>query len=455
MVVHHTHVYRKVVREIAKVTGKPRLARNKDIASNFRALFAQSGRPEDAQHFQHDMQNALTFLRSQREYKALLERYNPLIDLTAEERIEATARRVAISSPETLAALRTAASCLKDLLPVAFPTETVYGLGAIALNATAALKIFSTKGRPADNPLIVHVSSRRMLQKLLPQNYTLSPSYELLIEHFWPGPLTLLFPCDHSLIPDVITAGQPTVAIRMPSHPVARALIAVTDAPLAAPSANSSGKPSPTRAEHVLNDLNGKITVILDGGPCEVGLESTVVDVEDIKRVLVNGFSNTNTPIPQILVHHRDFRDDALEQAPTTPGMKYRHYSPSVPVTLMRISDTPLGIEPLSPSAFLEDLKRSIPHSPGTLRVGLLMPSDSTLMKSLISDTTIQWHEFPLGLVSEPAIIARRLFDGLLTLEKEGVDLILVEEVPEENEGLAIMNRVKKAAGSSQWITIP
>ncbi|KAG1833071.1 YwlC protein [Suillus variegatus] len=472
MVAHHTHVYRKVVREIAKATVKPRLARNKDIASNFRALFTQSGRPEDTQRFHHDMQNALTFLRSQREYKALLERYNPLIDLTAEERIEATARRVAVSSPETLTALHTAASCLKDLSPVAFPTETVYGLGAIALNATAALKIFSTKGRPADNPLIVHVSSRRMLQTLLPQNYMLSPSYELLIEHFWPGPLTLLFPCDHSLIPDIITAGQPTVAIRMPSHPVARALIAVTDAPLAAPSANSSGKPSPTRAEHVLNDLNGKITIILDGGPCEVGLESTVVDglhedgnirilrpggitVEDIQRVLINGFSDTDTPIPQILVHRRDFRDDALEQAPTTPGMKYRHYSPSVPVTLMRMSEVPLGIEPLSPSAFLEDLKRSMPHSPNALRVGLLMPSDSILMKSLISDTTIQWREFPFGLVSEPAIIARRLFDGLLTLEREGVDLILVEEVPEENEGLAIMNRVKKAAGSSQWIVIP
>ncbi|KAG2754701.1 translation factor [Suillus brevipes Sb2] len=380
--------------------------------------------------------------------------------------------QVAISSPETLAALRTAAACLKDHLPVAFPTETVYGLGAIALNATAASKIFSTKGRPADNPLIVHVSSRRMLQTLLPQNYALSPSYELLIEHFWPGPLTLLFPCDHSQIPDIITAGQPTVAIRMPSHPVARALISVTDAPLAAPSANSSGKPSPTRAEHVVNDLNGKITIILDGGPCEVGLESTVVDglhedgnirilrpggitVEDIKRVLVNGFSDADTPIPQILVHRRDFSDDALEQAPTTPGMKYRHYSPSVPVTLMRTSNAPPGIEPLSPSAFLEDLKRSIPHSPDTLRVGLLMPSDSILMKSLISNTTFQWHEFPFGLVSEPAIIARRLFDGLLTLEREGVDLILVEEVSEENEGLAIMNRVKKAAGSSQWITIP
>lgn len=382
--------------------------------------------------------------------------------------------QVAISSPETLAALRTASSCLIDLLPVAFPTETVYGLGAIALNATAALKIFSTKRRPADNPLIVHVSSRRMLQTLLPQNYALSPSYELLIQHFWPGPLTLLFPCDHSLIPDIITAGQPTVAIRMPSHPVARALIAITDAPLAAPSANSSGKPSPTRADHVLNDLSGKITIILDGGPCEVGVESTVVDglhedgnirilrpggitVEDIKRVLVNGSSDTDTPTPEILVHRRDFCDDVLERAPTTPGMKYRHYSPSVPVTLMHTSDAPLGIKPLSPSAFLADLKRSKPQSlsRGALRVGLLMPSDSILMKYLISDATIQWHEFPFGLVSEPAVIARRLFDGLLTLERESVDLILVEEVPEDNEGLAIMNRVKKAAGNSQWITIP
>lgn len=380
--------------------------------------------------------------------------------------------QVVISSPDTLGALHTAASRLQELFPVAFPTETVYGLGAVALNATAALKIFSTKGRPADNPLIVHVSSRRMLQLLLPQNYALPRSYELLMEHFWPGPLTLLFPCDHTLIPDIITAGQPTVAIRMPSHPVARALIAIADAPLAAPSANSSGKPSPTRAEHVLNDLNGKIPLILDGGPCEVGLESTVVDglhedgsirilrpggvtVEDIKQVLLAGFSDTETPIPHVLVHRRDFNDDALEQAPTTPGMKYRHYSPSVPVTLLRsTSGVPLGIEPLTPSDFLEDIKHAVPHSPDALRVGLLMPSDSVLMKSLIHDTTIQWHEFPLGLVSEPAIIARRLFDGLLTLEREGVDLILVEGVPEEKEGLAIMNRVKKAAGDTRWITI-
>jgi len=379
--------------------------------------------------------------------------------------------QVVISSPETLGALHTASSCLKEHLPVAFPTETVYGLGAVALNATAAAKIFSTKGRPPDNPLIVHVSSRLMLHSLLPQNYTLSRSYELLMEHFWPGPLTLLFPCDRSLIPDIITAGQPTVAIRMPSHPVARALIAITDAPLAAPSANSSGKPSPTRAEHVLNDLNGKISLILDGGPCEVGLESTVVDglyedgnirilrpggvtVEDIEQVLVTGFSDAEMPVPRILVHRRDFLDEALEQAPTTPGMKYRHYSPSVPVTLLRnASDISPGIEPLSPSAFLEDIKHSVSHS-GALRIGLLMPSDSILMTSLVSDTAIQWHEFPLGLVSEPANIARRLFDGLLTLEKEGVDMILVEEVSEEKEGLAIMNRVKKAAGNTQWISI-
>jgi len=379
--------------------------------------------------------------------------------------------QVVISSPETLGALHAASSCLKEHLPVAFPTETVYGLGAVALNATAAAKIFSTKGRPPDNPLIVHVSSRFMLHSLLPQNYTLSRSYELLMEHFWPGPLTLLFPCDRSLIPDIITAGQPTVAIRMPSHPVARALIAITDAPLAAPSANSSGKPSPTRAEHVLNDLNGKISLILDGGPCEVGLESTVVDglhedgnirilrpggvtIEDIEQVLVAGFSDAEMQIPRILVHRRDFLDEALEQAPTTPGMKYRHYSPSVPVTLLRnASDISPGIEPLSPSAFLEDIKHSVSHS-GVLHIGLLMPSDSILMTSLVSDTAIQWHEFHLGSVSEPANIARRLFDGLLTLEREGVDIILVEEVSEEKEGLAIMNRVKKAAGNTQWISI-
>ncbi len=186
--------------------------------------------------------------------------------------------RPEISSKETSDAITLAAKHLNNLDVVVFPTETVYGLGALALNPDASRKIFLTKGRPADNPLIIHVSSFTVLKSLLPVGYTMSPAYQALIKHFWPGALTLLFPRDPNHIPNIITAGQATVAVRMPSHPVARALIAVTNGPLAAPSANTSGKPSPTRAEHVLRDLSGKVSLIIDGGSCNVGLESPVID---------------------------------------------------------------------------------------------------------------------------------------------------------------------------------
>ncbi|KAH7908501.1 DHBP synthase RibB-like alpha/beta domain-containing protein [Hygrophoropsis aurantiaca] len=375
-----------------------------------------------------------------------------------------------ITCADTLKALKDASHYLTDLLqPIAFPTETVYGLGALALDSAAASLIFSTKGRPPDNPLIVHVSSSLMLQSLLPPNYILPPSYEVLIKHFWPGPLTLLFPSDPKRIPSIITANQPTVAIRMPSHPVARALIAISNAPLAAPSANSSGKPSPTRAEHVLHDLGGKIGIILDGGPCDVGLESTVIDglhedgnirilrpggvtVEAIEQVLRDGITD-GTQVPRVLVHRRDFSDDSLEQAPTTPGMKYRHYSPAVPVTLLWTSSSPpFGTETVSPAAMLGSIKGL--HSSRPVKVGILAPTDSPLLQILLADEAVEWHQYRLGSKSEPAITAQRLFDGLLTLEKESVDIILIEEVGEEQEGLAIMNRVKKAAGESRWVCI-
>ena len=375
--------------------------------------------------------------------------------------------RPCIASKHTLAALRVASRHLHDLQPVAFPTETVYGLAALALNTEAVSRIFSTKGRPTDNPLIVHVSSQSMLRSLLPPNFTIPPSYQILISAFWPGPLTLLFPADATKIPSIITANRPTVAVRMPSHPVARALIAVSNAPLAAPSANSSGRPSPTRAEHVLRDLNGKIGLILDGGSCDVGLESTVLDglhqdgnirilrpggvtVEQIEEVL--NLAPFGHSIPRVLVHRRDFVDDAIEQAPTTPGMKYRHYSPAVPVTLLRAtSHPPIGAISISTSTFLASLKSSSVANPPP-KVGLLAPSESVLAKALLEDPLIQWHRYTLGSLSELTVIAQRLFDGLFTLEKEGVDLILIEEVPEENEGLAIMNRVKKAASETCWI---
>ena len=372
-----------------------------------------------------------------------------------------------IKSQETLEALRTASRHLENLQTVAFPTETVYGLGALALSATASAQIFSTKGRPPDNPLIVHVSSQKMLHSLLPPDYTLPESYRVLIQHFWPGPLTLLFPQDPIKIPSIITAKQPTVAVRMPSHPVARALIAICNSPLAAPSANSSGKPSPTRAEHVLHDLGGKIGLILDGGFSNVGLESTVVDglhedgnirvlrpggvtVEQIEQILQQNVCQGSPP--KVLVHRRDFVDEGIEQSPTTPGMKYRHYSPSVPVKLLRtMSEPPQGVIASTPSSLLNSLKNSLGSS-ARLRVGLLTLSDSSITSDFVNDTEIQWHQYALGSLAEPAVVAQRLFDGLLTLEKEGVDVILIEEVSEAREGLAIMNRVKKAADEELWI---
>ena len=367
-----------------------------------------------------------------------------------------------ISSPETIEALKIASHRLVDLAQtVVFPTETVYGLGALSLDPRAASKIFSAKGRPPDNPLIVHVSSFTMLHSLLPPDYVIPQLYQTLMKYFWPGALTLLFPRNPSVVPTIITANQSTVAIRMPSHPVARALIAVANAPLAAPSANTSGKPSPTRASHVLKDLDGKVSLILDGGPCEVGLESTVVDglhadgnlrvlrpggitIEDLERVLIQD-AKDGEQIPKVLVHTRDYADKAIEIAPTTPGMKYRHYSPSVPVILLMTRSDPSDNH--RPVRFLEYVKSLRTNT--RLKVGVLAPTDSVLWDYLPPVENIDWNRYPLGPVINPSVIAHRLFDGLLTLEQQGVHLMFIEEIGEEKEGLAIMNRVRKAAGES------
>jgi len=367
-----------------------------------------------------------------------------------------------ITSSETMQALKIASHRLVDLAQtVVFPTETVYGLGALALDPQATSKIFSTKGRPPDNPLIVHVSSFTMLHSLLPPDYLIPQVYQTLMKHFWPGALTLLFPRNPDVVPAIITANQSTVAIRMPSHPVARALIAVANAPLAAPSANTSGKPSPTRASHVINDLNGKVSLILDGGPCGVGLESTVVDglhadgnlrvlrpggitVEDLERVLLQDTKNSEQ-IPKVLVHKRDYADTAVESAPTTPGMKYRHYSPSVPVILLITRSDPRDNH--CRVRFLEYAKSLRINT--RLKIGVLAPTDSVLWDHLLPVENLDWHRYPLGPVTNPSVIAYRLFDGLLTLEQQGVHLMFIEEVDEEREGLAIMNRVRKAAGES------
>ena len=375
-------------------------------------------------------------------------------------------------SPETLQALRTATHHLIDKRQcVVFPTETVYGLGALALDSDASRRIFTTKNRPPDNPLIVHVSSMTMLRRLLPPEYQLPKHYEALVKRFWPGPLTLLFPNTARRVPDIITAGHPTVAIRMPSHPIARALIAVADAPLAAPSANSSGRPSPTRADHVYDDLKGKVGIILDGGPCSVGLESTVVDglhkdnnlrvlrpggitVEDIEKALAEDLAGSDVPVPKVLVHKRDYKDEGMEQAPTTPGMKYRHYSPTVPVTLLCTRSIPShDTTSISPPDYFSSLKDLSKTSGKLTKVGVLLPSDSPLQEFTKDVPGVEFHHFALGSVSDPLTTAQRLFDGFLTLDKMGVDLIVIEEVEEDREGLAIMNRVRKAATELRWLS--
>jgi len=395
---------------------------------------------------------------------------------------------VSISAPDTEFALRTASEILtKDKNVVVFPTETVYGLGASALDPSAVSLIYSTKGRPSDNPLIVHISSRAMLQSLLPPSYIIPSTYAKLMDAFWPGPLTLLFPANPDVVPSIVTAGHPTVAVREPSHPVARALIALANTPLAAPSANSSGKPSPTKAEHVAADLHGRVSLILDGGACDVGLESTVVDglaadghlrvlrpggvtVEDLERVIEGSGV-------KVLVHRRDYKDEQQEAAPTTPGMKYRHYAPRSPVYLLMqtnsgSTDSKLGAEKVPSvreaiTSLLDQLPCAAVGEAGArpVKVGLLSCPDSPLTAALGTPeyeggdeaglrVRVEWSRRALGALGEPSVTARVLFDGLISLDQEGVDVILVEGVEETHEGLAVMNRVRKAAAETVWVRV-
>lgn len=412
-----------------------------------------------------------------------------------------------LSPPDstTRASLSTAASILQSGGLVAFPTETVYGLGASALSESAVRSIYTAKGRPSDNPLIVHVSSRSMLHDLIPGGAAGVPAmYEPLLTKFWPGPLSLIFPflANSTLSPPKrqvaasVTAGQPSLAIRMPAHPLALALISEADLPLAAPSANLSSRPSPTTAEHVRQDLGtGRgVGAILDGGECAVGVESTVVDfvpsleegglgelrvlraggvsAEDLEACLRDagfGAVEADGTTGRIRVYARDFRSTTLEEAPTTPGMKYKHYSPTnARVVLVRRS-----IGAALPT--LRDLVRiTADSSSSPRRVGLmftdetlalcgpcsatpLTPQCSQLSLSHVSLLDTSFLSYPLGSTLRPLEAAQRLFAGLRyfdSLETEeggkvGVDLIMVECVEESGLGLAVMERARKAAGGS------
>ncbi len=334
--------------------------------------------------------------------------------------------RVLPAGPESLAQ---AARLLAQGQLVAFPTETVYGLGANALDEAAVRAIFAAKDRPADNPLIVHIWHRDQLKDIC----QVSPLAEKLMDAFWPGPLTLLMPRKEN-IPLVVTAGLPTVAVRMPSHPVAAELLRVCNLPIAAPSANRSGKPSPTAAQHVYTDMDGRIPLIIDGGSCDVGLESTVLDINQAVPCILRPGGVTQAMLESVIgpvaVAGSVLRPLQKGEKALSPGMMYKHYSPDGQVSLVEGEESDV-------IAALEELHRQADANGHRACVMCFTEHVSALQGCAPHD---------LGSKDHPEEVARRLFETLRRLDEEHMDAIFSEVVPPEGVGLAVMNRLGRAA---------
>lgn len=390
--------------------------------------------------------------------------------------------------------------------PVAFPTETVYGLGADATRSSAVRAIFAAKGRPADNPLIVHVHSMQQLNALLlGKKSTRSDGadpipeiYKSLIRKFWPGPLTIILPTpkDSILAPEV-TAGLNTFGARMPRSILALTLIRLAGVPLAAPSANASTRPSPTTAEHVRDDLEGRIHTIIDGGPCEVGVESTVVDGLSTPPIILRPGGVTADQLRKcpgwenVVIGYKDAHEKGIK--PRAPGMKYRHYSPKATVILYEVgTETPesqtlleqvsnyrsigiirtkswpaaLGL-PAEPAKDARLHTNGVSQAPTQVSTSSLngapeRPSQANLLRSLIQHQVPHAERYmsetissarcviwDINLGAETEAVARGLFSALRELDKKGVDVIFVEGIDDkvgDNIAAAVMNRLRKAA---------
>ncbi|WP_369901711.1 L-threonylcarbamoyladenylate synthase [Bacillus manliponensis] len=320
--------------------------------------------------------------------------------------------------------LQEAAQLLKENEAIAFPTETVYGLGANALSDEAVVKIFEAKGRPSDNPLIVHIGAKEQLSHIVTD---IPPVAEELMKHFWPGPLTLVLPRKEG-ISEKVTAGLQTVGVRMPDHPVARALIEQANVPVAAPSANRSGRPSPTLASHVYEDLQGKIAGIVDGGATGVGVESTVLDCTSSVPTILRPGGITKEQLEEVIGEVAV--DPALldeTEKPKSPGMKYTHYAPKAPLSIVEGS-----------RSFIQKLvteKREEGYKVGVL---------TTEEYSHIYDADVV---LSCGLRTDLSTVATKLYDTLRTFDSNGVNIIFSESFPNSGIGSAIMNRLTKAAG--------
>lgn len=329
--------------------------------------------------------------------------------------------------------IQKAAQVLRQGGVVAIPTETVYGLAADATSTEAVRRIFEAKGRPADNPLIVHIANRSQLDGWIGK---LDQQTEALMDRFWPGPLTLVLPLKGERISPLVSAGLSSVAVRMPAHPVALSVIQACGKPLAAPSANLSGRPSPTCATHVKQDLDGRIDLLVDGGSCEVGLESTVLACTSDKIELLRPGAVTLDELNEagFEVQTDNEITEAHEQqseGPRSPGMKYKHYAPAGDLVLVvskQFENTKAWIE----------TKLSAAAKQG-LRCGVLTYSERVYNY----DTDLV---LTLGSIHEPQAWARRLYDSLRAFDQAGIEKIYVEACPAQGVGYAVLNRLYKAA---------
>ena len=322
-----------------------------------------------------------------------------------------------------------AAAVLREGGLLGIPTETVYGLGANGLNPDAVAHIFQAKGRPQDNPLILHVPEVSWLErycKNIPQT-----AYDLA-ENYWPGPLTMVLP-RREVVPDVVTAGLETVGMRCPAHPLCRAIIAAAGVPVAAPSGNTSGRPSPTTAQHMLEDMDGKIDAIVDGGPCQVGVESTIVDLTCTPpRLLRPGgvtLEQLRAVLGEVAVDSAVTRLLGAGEKPRAPGMKYRHYAPKAPVTVVT------G-EPAQSAAYIA--RHAAPED------GVICFHEFTALFTGRLKTSPVMDLGPAGDKEEQA---RHIFDALRRFDHTDVPAIWAQCPDTDGIGLAIANRLNKAAG--------
>lgn len=364
--------------------------------------------------------------------------------------------------------LKEAAGILRSGGLVAFPTETVYGLGGNALDEDAARKIYAAKGRPSDNPLIAHVSCVEEVEPLVKE---IPEAGRKLMEAFWPGPLTMIFPKSEK-VPYGTTGGLDTVAIRMPDDPVANRLIALAGVPVAAPSANTSGRPSPTTADHVWQDMNGRIDMIIDGGPVGIGVESTIVDVSSAVPAVLRPGAITMEMLEEVLgevsVDPAILGPLSADVRPKAPGMKYKHYAPKADLTLVEPgtgADRESGAEQVTGAEQKNGADRNTGADPETgldetqlqamirkvrelsrekieagYKVGVICTDES---RDCYTDGEVR----SIGARKSQASVAHNLYALLREFDDLGVDYIFSESFPKDHLGQAIMNRLSKAAG--------